>query len=499
VAKNVAKILIITLLYLLKINLLWQTGLYDFDAVKNYLVILEIKGGDFQHLFYHGSPLFYGLMVWGGWFSTDFFFLELLVAALGMLGSLVWISFLEKEWQLNNWQSALCLLFIGTSFFEINSARYFSLESLSTSLFLIFLPNYYYSFQQKNHKYLYISALLFGLLFTLNYKTLLWLPVLFIAEISQKQRKFSLFVWLKAGVLGALAPLFFVVLGTINGLAWWRYPAVFWGIFTAPRGGQGSVNDLLTQDWIFYLQYIIQFENIGLLPGVLLAIIFYKSLKINNLKKDGLTFFLLTLVLSYWLMMSILPKAPRGLSFVYPLLYTLAGIGLLQCYHTIKVRIYKYVIISLLILSISIQIYRCQIYIYAYSQSNYELVAKYLHQQKIKKVISTVSLNLIPFAQKYNIEVKFIFDEKEIPALQKQGFEYVISDDYYKAVNLLNFNNLEKIPKLKSWAEPSLLAPMLHLEHCEFTGFSYTQAWQNQQKMRASPHQIHLIKLTTKD
>jgi hypothetical protein len=45
VKKYLIKLLIFSILYFAKVYLLWQSGLYDFDVLKNYLVVLKIEWG----------------------------------------------------------------------------------------------------------------------------------------------------------------------------------------------------------------------------------------------------------------------------------------------------------------------------------------------------------------------------------------------------------------------------------------------------------------------
>jgi hypothetical protein len=187
--------------------------------------------------------------------------------------------------------------------------------------------------------------------------------------------------------------------------------------------------------------------------------------------------------------MHVLLKAPRGLTFIYGLLYLI--------FYLVLKRIIpqRTIIITVLLLGLAYQFWKLEQVIYTYSGTSYNRVAHYLKQKRITKIATTASMGLVPYADKYNIQVEVALTAPELFALKKAGFQYVLLDDHYKAANIKSFKLLETLPIEKSWPEPTLLSPLVYLDHAEFNNLTYDQLIQNQNKALQTPSQLRLVKI----
>jgi len=153
------------------------------------------------------------------------------------------------------------------------------------------------------------------------------------------------------------------------------------------------------------------------------------------------------------------------------------------------------VVILFLALAVSYQVWKLDNEVYRYSYSSYPAVATFLQQHNITKVATTVGRGLVPLAVGKNIEVKVIFSEAELPALRAAGFNFILLDDYRKPANIQQFRQLENLPVLKTWSEPTLKNPLLYLDHSEFTGLSYLETLALHQISTRDTVQLQLLRI----
>ena len=482
-------------LFFLRVFTLEEHKFYDYDAVSNYLVIQEIWTGDFQHFFQHASPGFYLFYVWVMAFTTQDIWLQYLSAGLNLLSVVVLVEFVFLAIELpfkKNWIDKFVLyIFLGLSFFLLNSALYFSIENLSVLLFF-FCFIFYHQSLKKGSRYLIISILLWGILYTVNYKAILLVPIFVLLELIQKKRKLSFRVILWGGLL-ALIPIFICILiGIIGGLEYWKYPAVIYLSLTATSsGGMGSQ---FGGDLWYYFKYLFWYENLLLIPGMVLFGYFSSKKAFHQIKQGDFLIQVAFFSICYLAGMSLLLKAPRGLAFIYPFMYLLAWVGLRVLWE--KSLLGNYLVKIALIGAIIISFYRAWIYIYPYTSSNYQKVANYLEEHQVQKIVVSVGNKIIPYLQNNDIEIILIRHENELDKYIKQGFEYLLLDDYYQVVNLKNFKKSSSQITENQWVELHLLAPMLHLEHSEFTQFTFEESLQRRTELSRQEYHLHLIKLT---
>lgn len=487
------EILLIVFLFGIRIYSLEPGHFYDYDAVSNYLVIREITEGNWQHVFQHASPGFYTLMLPFYWICGGLFCLQYLSVICNLASLFFFIYYFYKQTNIQKPAYKLLLyLFIGTSFFSVNSAFYFTIENPSVLLFLLCIQKYHQSLHQGN-KHLIISAFLWGLLYTINYKAILLLPIFWLLEMIQKKRRASIFTWFWA-ITAAISPILFCILiGMLAGVPYWKYPAVIYLTLTATSsGGMGSQ---FGADVWYYCKYLIYFENPLLLPGLGLFLYWHASQLPQKLKEGSLTAQLFFFCLCFFLGMSLLLKAPRGLAFIYPCLYGLSWLGWVGLWQKLKNRTHTMILRAAFIGSLGWALFRVYSLIYPFALTHYPEVAQYLKNHQIDKIAVTVGLKIIPPAKDKNLEIKVIRHENELVSLIEAGYEYVLLDDFYQVVKLHYFEQLEQIPPLKEWKEPSLLAPMLHLEHSEFTRLSFEQSLALRDSLAQNKYHLHLIKI----
>jgi hypothetical protein len=256
-----------------------------------------------------------------------------------------------------------------------------------------------------------------------------------------------------------------IFLGVILGLDWKVYPAKIIGSFLHTQGGRGNLGSQFSFDIEFYPLFLLSFENI-LIFVVIIYLILKKIRKISEVFTHfTLLHYFFLIVVMYFLGMSILLKAPRGLATIYPLIYFCVFWVLLEI--ATYQKYYYLMAILLIFFSIGFQLIRLNSILFAKKTSNYENIALYLKKKNIKQVASAVSLQIIPMAQKYNIKVIPLLEEKD---LQKYpDIEYVLLDDFRHITHKQDFEIWKKYKLVQKWHETTLGNPLIWLEHAEYT------------------------------
>ncbi|UOQ72064.1 hypothetical protein [Hymenobacter cellulosilyticus] len=368
---------------------------------------------------------------------------------------------------------------MGSSVFLTFSGRDFTMGSASLLVFAGLLQAYYQRLEEPSSRQLRRVALWLALGLSINYKFILTLPILGVFELLQRdgllwrQRN-----WLRVALILAAPFVVFGLIGVLAGLPWYRWPAVYYNVLFpgAPNaaGRQGSVQ----LDFTFYLWFLARFESCLVLLGVLLVPFLWRRELFRELRRINLVRYLAVWAYSYLAGMSLLLKAPRGLLLAYSLFYILAFLSLRR-----KVGGWRFV--GILLLACTFNIGWVQEEVYAYTPSSYPQVAEWLRAHRATKVVSTVGLGLAPFGID---SVVSITSEKQLPALRKRGFQYVLLDDYYRVTNVQQFDSLRQQKPLAIWPEPMLTSSLLALEHMEYTGLSVEETMRRQ-------HMIERLKL----
>ena len=471
-------------------HLIRQTGFFDYDSARNWQIVQEIGGGNFEHLFQHGSPTFFLFYACFTPWAPDFHFYILVNGLFNVLAILLIGRFIAQQFHLTAFYTFLLLVFTGLSSYLTANGRYFTIEASSLFLFAFLLPLYYKRFKEHNPQTFLQVAGLVAIGLTLNYKFLLLLPIALVLEFIYFNKALQKKHLVYGGLILLIPFAFYTGVAVWVNLPFYRFPAVYYTLihnYQVPN--PSSRVGFFNFDFAFYPKYFLRFESPLVVAGILLyPVLNWRQIFVPVRKHPIHVFgYLFWIVILYIAGMHLLQKAPRGLFLVYSLLYALTFVSSLQL---IRSRI---LVVGLITLSIIYQGFVLQREIYAYARTNYPEVITYLQQRKITKIASTVGLGITPYAQQANIQVKLVFNEAELPVLKAQGYRYVLLDDYYLAANIQKFKKLEKSIPVTVWPEPSLMVPYLYLDQSEFTGFSYQQALQSRQYAVQDSIQLRLL------
>lgn len=472
--------------------------------MHNWQLVQELAAGHFAQLFINGSPGFRLLFVPLAWLGAPFWLYQLVnallsVAAVGWFAH--WVAQAAetenvapaasagKPWA--SWETAALALLGGTGLLLSLSGRDFTGGSLSLLLSVGLLRAYYQRLRaaQETGAALRRVAIWLALGLCVSYKLLLLLPILLALELWRSDWAAWRGPTTRRVLLTLAAPyLLLGALGTLAaGLPWYRWLAVYYRqvVPAAPNlaGRQAAVH----LDLSYYFRYLLAFESPLLLPGLLLA----TGLLLRHGLKRKHPVPLLAL-LTAWsgallLGMSLLVKAPRGLLFAYLPLAALAVLGLRRGLPAAARA-------AVLALAISLNLARAYAQLYCYPATNYPRVAAWLQARGATRVASTVGLGLAPYLAPHQ-HLRLVNSEKELAALRRQGYQYVLLDGYWRVAGVSQFDSLRRQPPLAAWPEPALSAPLLFLEHSEYTGLGYqaTLAVQQQAAADSLPLRVYRI------
>jgi len=461
----------ILLLLFLYFRQIAQQPLWDFDAGRNYQILQKLTQHDFQDFFHHLSPLFY-LLYWPFFQISDS---PVFLTVLSVLCTLAALGVAYRAFGAS--AQGLWVFFWASSFFMVHAARYFSIEAPSLLCWLLWL---YCFFQKKGTDWQ--QDVLLAALLLINYKAVLLISIG--AALAWPMGIFSIKRLLQAALRIGLVLGAFMLLGWVWGLPWYRYPASFLGLLQNPTL-QGSQNNQF--EWTYYFEYFIYFENPLLFFSVFVAIyLFFKKQMPFFSPQER---YILLSAFLYFVLMSLLPKAPRGLLFCYPIFYW-AAYKLWQQ----ALRAKPWLLYGVLAGSLILQIFRLDVHLYQPAPNPYPQVAAYLHTQNITSITTTASLALLPYTKKA-LRLQVLVQPESSDTLHTQGLAYILIDDAYQVAALQHFDSLAALPPLRTWQAAHWGRTMLHLEHSEFTGKSFEASLEAAGGLRASPPQIRLVVL----
>jgi len=473
--------------------LLTSTPLFDYDSVTNLEIIRQVALGDFGQVFHHSSPTFYLLYAFVYQLFPSYLHLEYFTALLNLVALLATVSLYGKAFGLEASDRPWVLLFVGSAFFQVASSRYLAIESLSLCLFAP-LPWLYqrltdHTDSQQGQQAAWWFGFTWALLLTVNYKALLLVPVFVIFDFAKGHfRRRTLRLWMGIFAPFLLLSLGYTLLGGLSGAGWDNYTK-HWLILLIKKVNPHYEVPMLNGDIFFYFQYLADFESLLIwiaFPAFLLHF-FWKWPQFNPTAR-----LLVFLVLFTWLLMSILQKAPRGLLFIYPLLYLFSYAGLK--YFMKDARLFG----GILALSIALNLLNCHLGIYQFAATSYPKMADTVAALNIKALAGTTGKGLVPYLAP-SIEYHAVFGQEALEALPLKTSEYLILDEYRTAAGMEAFFSLpEGTSPIVAFREPSLMAPLVWLEMCEFTGLSYQATMAKREKALQKPWHIALINLKGK-
>lgn len=463
-----------------------EAALPDYDSVRNWQIVQEVARLDLTHLFHHGSPLFYLLYAPVAALSTDYRVFLVLNALLAVAALGLFADWVARAARLPGPETALLTLLAGSSAFLTFSGRDFTMSSMSLLVLALLLRTHWQRLQQPSRAAVLRLAAVLALGLSVNYKFLLTMPILLVLELHRADG----LLWHQGNwwrvLLVLAAP--FVVLGGLGWLAagvpMYRWPAVFVVVMFPGGANAAGRHGTMQVDFAYYLRFLADFE-VPLLPALAAALVWFGG----GLRRRPLP---LTSYLLVWAAltlagMSLLVKAPRGLLLGYLPLYALLVLLL--------TRWARPVALLGLLVALGYNLWQVQRQVYAYLPTRYPQVADWLRQHRISQVATTVGPALLPVAEPLGIRAEVAKTAAELAAWRRQGYRYVLLDDYYRVAGVPGFDSLRRLPAVAAWPEPLLASPLLYLEHSEFTGQGYQATLRRQQQAAHDSVQLRLVRL----
>ncbi|MCC2547021.1 hypothetical protein LJY25_11235 [Hymenobacter sp. BT175] len=463
-------------------------ALPDYDSVRNWQIVREVAAGNLSNLFHHGSPGFSLLYAPVAWFTTSFHVFQYL-NALVAVAAVGWLAvFIRREAALPALEAGLLTVLMGTSVFLTFSGRDFTMSSWSLLAFTGLLQAYYQRLRAPSQAALLRSVAWVAAGLSINYKFLLILPILAVFELWQRDGQlWQRGSWWRVGLILLLPYVVLGAVGVAGGLPWHRWPAVYYNIINPGAANPAGRIDKVQLDLLYYPRFLWDFESPLVLATLVAVPLLWRRELLGNLRRINLVRYLAGWAYAFLAGMSLLLKAPRGLLLVYALFWVLAFLSVRRL---VPGRGLLIVVLGAILLNVI----RVQREIYAYTPSSYPRVATWLREQGATGVVSTVGQGAAPFLEP-GTRLAVVLDERQLPALARQGYDYVLLDNYWHVTNVARFDSLRREPPLKVWPEPMLTSPLLYLEHSEFTGLSYRATLSRQRAASRDPFQLQLYRL----
>ncbi len=474
-------------LFLLRTAVLRSEALPDYDSVKNWEIVRSMAQGDFQQLFHHASPTFYLLLLPFYKLAPSHHTLVWVSAICNVLAIWLLVRLVQNIWHIPQRYAHFLLVLVGTSPFLTVSATYVSIESVSLLLFAwafrAFLRSRDGSFSSWLNSWVY-----FTLAFTVNYKTALFFPIFYFiawkANYFFKRKSAYLIPFL----IPIIAIFIYCFIGYVLTDSFELYPKYLISNLFLRNPHPTIQLPLLNTDVFFYLQYIYDFES-PLFLIVFIALLgkfWWLNRKPKQQPKNIFTItknqgIVFTFLAIYLTIMTFLPKAPRGLLFAYPLLFSL---GYFYMLGLIKTPLFRFIFLAGCLLWNTWQLQR---WVYPYIPTKYPMVAEYIISQDIKKLHISVGRGILPFLPD-SVTHTIHFSTDDLPT---KPF-YLLRDGYHRVVKVGDFDTVSG-NLLQTWKEPTLCSPFLFLESCEYNGTSYNEALQNWRAMQRKEKQLELL------
>ncbi|GAB2847813.1 hypothetical protein [Hymenobacter ruber] len=482
-------------LVLVAISRLWrlaEAGAPDSDSVRDWQITQQMAHGDFSQLFHHGSPGFSIFYLPVALVAHRFVVLQTINALLGVAGLGFFVAWVSRKANLNGPETAGLSLLGGTSLLLTFSGRDFTMSSFNLVLFAGLLRSHFARLQQPGPAALPRVALWLALALSVDYKFLFTIPILLVLEWWQADG-----LWRQprtwGRVLGILATpyILFGALGWLVGLPWYRWLAFYVRVAFPKTANLAGRQATMSLDSTYYLRYLGSFESPLLLLGLGLA----AWLVLRQWRAGGWAATRQWTVMPYLLVwatlllagMSLVVKAPRGLLFAY---LPLAALAVLSGRRVLP----GWALAGVLLAAVGQNLFRIQRELYAPLPTRYPQVATWLQQHGATHIASTVGVNLTPYLDNQQT-LTVVTDQRQLPALRRQGVQYVLLDGYRHVAGVARFDSLAAQRPVAAWPEPALHRPLLFLEHSEYTGLGYAQTLAACQAAQADSLPLRLYRL----
>lgn len=484
---------------------LFAAGLPDYDSVRNWQLVQELARGDGRPLFFTAGPGFNLLFALLASVTTDVRAFQVANVVLGVAGLGLFARFVGqavvaagRPWR--GPEAAALVLLGGTGLLLTFSGRDFTAGAGGLVLAAGLLRSHFWRVQAgplaKRRAALRQAAWWLATGLCYSYKFLLMLPILGALEVWRADWP----AWrgdVKWQVLGRLALPYVVLMAAgalLAGLPWYRWPATYVRLVLPDAPNPAGRQLVLSTDFFFYFRYLWAFESPLLLPGLVVGV--GLGWRVWWVQRPGPTGRPLPLLLylgiwaGSWLVgMALLQKAPRGLTYAY---LPLAALVVLSMSY-LPGR-WRGLGATVLLAALALNGYRLWQHLYRYPPSHYPAVAAWLRVHGSRRMVSTVGLGLAPYLSE-NEQFLSIMNERDLGALRRQGYDYVVLDAYWQVAHVAQFDSLRRQRPLAAWPEARLTEPLLFLEHSEFTGLSYGQTLEWQRKAAQDSLQLRVYRL----
>ncbi|WP_044238681.1 hypothetical protein [Flexithrix dorotheae] len=472
-------------LFFLRVNKLWETGVFDYDSAKNSIILTELNSGNFANLFHHASPGFYLIYLPIHSLFNNFLFLEYFTALLNLLAIWLLVLHFSRLFHFNSNMFLWLLAFVGSAVYQIVSSRYLAMEALSLLLFVLIFIHYHKSLvRPENNRYIIFAQIILSLGVGVNYKFILVILVFWGYEILFAKRKWNLKMLFTSAFIFVAPFVFYTFLGWLLGIGWDNYGKHFFvQAFIKDMNPNEEVSKF-NLDLLYYVKYFLYFENPLSWIGIIVFLFAYqkKSWAIPLLKLS------LFVVLAFFLGMSLLQKAPRALLFIFPLIYIIGFLGIFA------LPIKKWIKYGLITLGIALNIFLTNENVWKYSNSSYPELASVLKLKSPKKIISTAGLGVSPFLSP-TTQLQIALTREEVKQYKASGGKYLLFDSYSQIINSQEFEEIKynSTQILFEKEENSLASPYLFLEHSEYTGLNFEETLLLRKKAIENGLKIRLI------
>ncbi len=479
----------------LRLRRLPEAGLPDYDSVRNWHTLVAMRGGDFRNLFLPGCPAFFLSYLPVAGLTTNFHVFQTLNALLAVAGLGAFARWVARHTHLSPALTAALVGLAGTSLLLTFSGRDFTPNSGSLLLLTGLLAASHRRAQHPTPAALLRVASWLALGLSYNYKFLFALPVLAALEW---QRADGLLgqrgTW--ARVLAVLAAPY-VLLGGVGvalGLPWHRWLGFYVRTALPVQAAVAGRHSPVRLDWAYYPHFLLTHDPLLLAGwlatlGALAALAWHQRSRWRTWRGQPLAVpGLLLMWATCWLLgMSLLAKAPRGLLLAY---LPLAALAVLALRRWLPPPGRALVLAAALAWNVAL----LRNELYARLPSHYPQVAAWLQAHGAQRIASTVGQGLWPYlAPTQTLTV--VQHEHQLTALRQQGYDYVLLDSYWRVAGIAGFDSLRQQPPAAAWPEPQLTAPLLFLEHSEFTNLGYGATLQQAQTAARDSVQLRLYKL----
>ena len=467
-----------------------EAGPPDFDSVRDWQLVQELAQGNFVHLFHHGSPGFLLLFAPVAVVTQHFLVFQVINALLGVAGVGWFAGWVARQARLAGPEAAGLVLLGGTGLLLTFSGRDFTMSSASLVVAAGLLRGHYARLHQPTPRRLVRVAAWLALGLCINYKFLFAVPILALLEGWAADG-----LWRRAGgralLVLAMPYVLLGLLGVAAGLPWYRWVGFYWRTVVPATANLAGRQATMHLDLGYYPRYLALFESPVLLLGLAAALLLvarqWRRAELRPGQPLPVLPYLLAWASCLLAGMSLLIKAPRGLLFAYLPLATLAvlsGQRLLP----------RPALLAVLLVAVALNIYRIQTQLFAPLPGRYPAVAAWLRQHGATRVASTVGNGLAPYLGPGQTLI-VITDEREIPALRRQGVQYVLLDGYWRVAGVARFDSLRRQVPGAAWPAPQLHQPLLWLEHSEFTGLGFEETLAARRAAAADSLPLRLYRL----